>query len=73
MKKIFFIILLLPCSIAFGQKGDYRKAISTHADKIEKKVIQWREDIHQNPELGEQGSTHCSTHCQTPAIPGHGG
>jgi len=54
MKQIFFLILFLSCNTVFGQKDDCRKAIGISAGKIEKKVIQWREDIHQNPELGNR-------------------
>jgi amidohydrolase len=54
MNQVFFLILLLSVNITFAQKDDYRKTISNDADKIEKKVIAWREDIHQNPELGNR-------------------
>jgi amidohydrolase len=54
MKKIAFALLVLSGHFAFGQNGDYRKIISLKANEIEKKVIAWREDIHQNPELGNR-------------------
>ena len=45
-------MLLLCSTTAIAQKNNTRAAIAVHADKIEKKVIEWRHDIHQNPELG---------------------
>lgn len=38
--------------IALAQKSDHKPSIGTAADKIEAKVIAWRRDIHQHPELG---------------------
>ena len=35
-----------------AQKANYATAISSAADKIESKVIAWRHDIHEHPELG---------------------
>ena len=52
MKKIFFIALLFYFKIAAAQKSNYEVLIRTSADKIEQKVIDWRHDFHQNPELG---------------------
>ena len=40
------------CYTSFAQNKNYATAISTAANKIEQKVIAWRHDIHQNPELG---------------------
>ena len=40
------------CHITVAQKKDYRTSISAAADKIEAKVIAWRQDIHEHPELG---------------------
>jgi len=55
MKNTFFIISLLFCyQIATGQKGNYQAIINENADKIEQKVIDWRHDFHQNPELGNR-------------------
>jgi len=54
MKTSIFIALLLSCNVAISQKDNYRSAISIAADKIEQKVIDWRHDIHQNPELGNR-------------------
>lgn len=54
MKQSIFIVLLLSCNVTMAQKNNYRLAISITADKIEQKVIEWRHDIHQNPELGNR-------------------
>lgn len=37
-----------------AQKSNYRELIAKNADKLEPKVIAWRHDIHQNPELGNR-------------------
>jgi len=54
MKKFILITLVLYGNILLAQKNNHRLAISSAADKIEKKVIEWRHDIHQNPELGNR-------------------
>ena len=54
MKKSIIIILLLGFQIAFAQKSNYKELIAKSADKIEQKVIAWRHDFHQNPELGNR-------------------
>ena len=38
----------------FAQKSNYSEIIAQNADKIEQKVIAWRHDIHQHPELGNR-------------------
>jgi amidohydrolase len=52
--QILFLLLIISVNITFAQKDDYRAAIRVSADKIEKEVIIWREDIHKNPELGNR-------------------
>lgn len=37
-----------------AQKSNYNDIIAQNASKIEAKVIAWRHDIHQNPELGNR-------------------
>ncbi len=54
MKKSIIIILLLGFQIASAQKNNYSELIAKSVDKIEQKVIAWRHDIHQNPELGNR-------------------
>ncbi len=45
------LVLALP---ALAQKNDLRSQVSRSADKVEPKVIAWRRDIHQHPELGNR-------------------
>ncbi len=52
MKKILLLLLLLFSFPAFSQPGNLRDKINKAADKIEPKVIAWRRDIHEHPELG---------------------
>jgi hypothetical protein len=52
--RVLLFISLASCLVAFAQKDNYRAAISAAADNIEQKVIAWRHDIHQNPELGNR-------------------
>ena len=47
-------ILMLCTTITLAQTKDYSIVISKAADEIEQKVIDWRHDIHQNPELGNR-------------------
>jgi len=54
MNKTILIVLLFCFKIAAAQKTDYNVLIRTSADKIEQKVISWRHDIHQNPELANR-------------------
>ncbi len=51
--RVFFTLLAfaLPAA-AFCQHEALRQRISAAADKIESKVISWRRDIHEHPELG---------------------
>ncbi len=52
MKKILLPFLLLFTFSSFSQSNDLRNKISSAADNIEPKVIAWRRDIHEHPELG---------------------
>jgi amidohydrolase len=54
MKNIIIIALLLCFKISIAQKSNYSELISKNADKLEQKVIAWRHDFHQNPELGNR-------------------
>jgi amidohydrolase len=51
---VFILALLFYYQIAIAQKGNYQAVISSKADNIEQKVIDWRHDFHQNPELGNR-------------------
>jgi amidohydrolase len=52
MKKLILPLLLISGSVL--AQSELRPAIDTKANSIESKVIEWRRDIHQNPELGNQ-------------------
>jgi metal-dependent amidase/aminoacylase/carboxypeptidase family protein len=52
MKKIFLIVFSLLTLNSFAQKSDLRPLVSKKADAIEQKVISWRRDLHEHPELG---------------------
>lgn len=54
MKKFILIVFLFCLTIATAQKSNYSELISKKAAQIEQKVIDWRHDIHQNPELGNR-------------------
>lgn len=54
-KLLFFIILINLFSFQLvAQKSNYSELIAKNADKLEQKVIAWRHDLHQNPELGNR-------------------
>ena len=50
MRKIIVTTLLFTTCCAFAQSSKFDKDYSA----IESKVIEWRRDIHQNPELSNQ-------------------
>ena len=52
MKKIFLHSLLVISTCAFAQNDALRNKANQSADKIESKVIAWRRDFHEHPELG---------------------
>lgn len=54
MKKIILILLLFGLQIAIAQKSNFNVNIANKANLIDQKVITWRHDFHQNPELGNQ-------------------
>ncbi len=51
MKKNFFVFLLFFGPAAFSQKKDLRSVLDNKAREIEHKMISWRRDIHEHPEL----------------------
>ncbi len=54
MKNTLLLLLYL-CSIStYAQSDKARLAIKAKATEIEKKVIAWRRDIHEHPELGNR-------------------
>jgi len=48
------LINVFSFQIATAQKSNYSELISKSAEKIEQKVIAWRRDFHQHPELGNR-------------------
>ena len=52
MKKLIFLIAIAHFQMSCAQ--NFTQKIALSADKIEPKVIEWRHDIHQNPELGNR-------------------
>ena len=55
MKGTFTTLLFCILSIcAVAQTGNISEMISKNAAQIEQKVIAWRQDFHQNPELGNR-------------------
>jgi amidohydrolase len=54
MKKLIFFFFLVWFQAGIAQTNNYKDIISKNADKIEPKVIAWRHDFHQNPELANR-------------------
>src|SRR5688572_33278441 len=55
MKRALLVIALgLTPVPAFSQPPPHAAEIDRHAERIEKKVIEWRRDIYRNPELGNR-------------------
>ncbi len=54
LKTLPLFLLLLCSTFTTAQSKDYSEVVSKKADQIEQKVIDWRHDIHQNPELGNR-------------------
>ncbi len=54
MKNTFTVLLLLISIIGFSQADKARLTIKTKASEVEKKVIAWRRDLHEHPELGNR-------------------
>ena len=52
MNKSYLAGLLLLSLPAFSQTNPIKTKVSIAADKIESKVIEWRRDFHEHPELG---------------------
>jgi amidohydrolase len=52
MKNLFLIPFLLTALTASAQTGSSKTAISKKADALESKIIAWRRDFHEHPELG---------------------
>jgi amidohydrolase len=49
-----FVASLLACTATFAQTSDLSSSIDQRARSVEQKVIDWRRDIHQHPELSNR-------------------
>lgn len=54
MKKLLPVFTLLFCANAFAQKDNLQTKAIAAAATIEQKVINWRRDFHEHPELGNR-------------------
>ena len=54
MKKMFCIAWLFCFKISVAQNNNTRVIIEAASNKIDQKVIDWRRDIHEHPELGNR-------------------
>lgn len=54
MRKVLFTIAILVSVCSYSQYDAYRVKVKTAADQVEQKVIAWRRDFHENPELGNR-------------------
>ncbi len=54
MKSRFLLLILLLPFAAYSQSDTRRKSVDQAVDKIEQKVISWRRDIHEHPELSNR-------------------
>ena len=54
MKQLLTFVLLLISLFSYAQNAPLRNKINQASDKVEQKVIAWRRDIHEHPELGNQ-------------------
>ncbi|TKC00628.1 amidohydrolase [Pedobacter cryophilus] len=54
MKKILLLSFLGISASAFAQTEALKLKVSAKADALEQKVISWRRDFHEHPELGNQ-------------------
>jgi amidohydrolase len=52
MRRFYFTLLILLSINTFAQKNTLGDAVSKKAGEIESKVIAWRRDFHEHPELG---------------------
>jgi amidohydrolase len=54
MKNTIVLLLLILSLSASAQNNTLKKAISAKADALESKIIAWRRDFHEHPELGNR-------------------
>src|SRR5579864_1758365 len=51
MKKLLFLSLSFYATLSFAQ-GIYKTDVAKKTDALEPKIIAWRRDFHEHPELG---------------------
>ncbi len=54
MIRHLFVVLFLGINTVLAQQSHDSNIVNRQVDKIEQKVISWRRDIHQHPELGNR-------------------
>ncbi len=54
MRKVYFPVFLLLSFASFSQNNILRNKVKQQADQLETKVIAWRRDFHEHPELGNR-------------------
>jgi amidohydrolase len=54
MIRHLFVVLFLGINTVMAQQSHDSNIVNRQVDKIEQKVISWRRDIHQHPELGNR-------------------
>ncbi|WP_316746427.1 amidohydrolase [Pedobacter gandavensis] len=54
MKRFYFVLFVLFSVTAVAQKQNLRPEVSKKALSIAQQVIDWRRDLHEHPELGNQ-------------------
>ncbi|WP_316842697.1 amidohydrolase [Pedobacter gandavensis] len=54
MKRFYFVLLVLCSATAVAQKQNLRPEVSKKALSIAQKVVDWRRDLHEHPEMGNQ-------------------
>ncbi|WP_158825586.1 amidohydrolase [Mucilaginibacter lacusdianchii] len=52
MKKVYLLALLLSTGSAFAQTEALKAKVSQKADALQPKLVAWRRDFHEHPELG---------------------
>jgi amidohydrolase len=52
MKKLYFLALSLYASTAFAQTDALKAQVAKKADAMQTKLVAWRRDFHEHPELG---------------------
>ena len=54
MKKVLLLVSLALSAFTYAQTDALRNKVKQSADMIEPKVIEWRRDFHEHPELGNR-------------------